>query len=90
MADSNETAGGHHAGGMGRDGIRSNCLALSTTGAGTIRTWMSGEQRQAPARGFPCGGLGRPTGGAAAVFVAADAWPRIAGAADVAGGEIML
>jgi hypothetical protein len=51
---------------------------------------MPGEQRQALEWGFHSGGLGQPSDGAAAVFVAADAWPRIAGAPDIAGGEIML
>jgi hypothetical protein len=75
---------------MGRDGIRGNCLALSTSGTGRMRTWMPGEQRQALQWGFRCGGLGQPSDGAAALFVAADAWPRIAGAVEIAGGEIML
>ena len=75
---------------MDRDGIRSHCLALSTTGTGRMRTWMPGGQRQALEWGFRSGGPGRPSDGAAAVFVAADAWSRIAGAVDIAGGEIML
>jgi hypothetical protein len=90
MTGSDETLGGHHAGEMGRDRIRGHCLALSTTGTGRMPTWMPGEQRQAPERGFRPGGPGQPSDGTAALFVAADAWPRIAGAVEIAGGEIML
>jgi hypothetical protein len=90
MTGSDGALGGRHAGEMGRDGIRGNCLALSTIGTGRMRTWMPGEQRQALEWGFHSGGLGQPSDGTAALFVAADAWPRIAGAVEIAGGEIML
>jgi len=89
MADPNETPG-HRAGEIGRDRGRSNCLALSTTGADRICTGMYGGQRRALEWGFSSGGLSQPTSGGAAVFVAADWWSRIAVAADIAGGEIML
>jgi hypothetical protein len=75
---------------MGRDGIRSNCLALPAIGTGRMRTWMSGEQRRPLARGFRSGGLGQPGDGGAGLAVAADAWSRIAGAVEIACGEIML
>jgi hypothetical protein len=90
MTGSDETPGGHHAGEMGRGGIRSNCLALPAIGTGRMHTWMSGGQRQALEWGFRSGGLGQPSDGAAAVFVAAYAWSRIAGAVELTGGEIML
>ena len=90
MTGPTEALGGCHPGEMGRDGIRGGCRALSTTGTGRMRTWMPGEQRQALEWGFRCGGLGQPSDGAAALSAAADAWPRIAGAVEIAHGEIGL
>jgi hypothetical protein len=90
MTGSDGALGGRHAGEMGRGGIRGNCLALPAIGTGRMRTWMSGGQRQALEWGFHPGGLGQPSDGASAVFVAAYAWSRIAGAVELTGREIML
>jgi hypothetical protein len=79
MTGSDGALGGRHAGEMGRDGIRGNCLALSVIGTGRMRTWMPGEQRQALERGFRSGGLGQSSNGATALFIAAAARSQIAG-----------
>jgi 3-oxoacyl-[acyl-carrier protein] reductase len=82
----------HLAGEFAQAGIRANCVAPSAVENDRMRTWMTGEQRQALGRSFPLGRLGQPADVAAAtLFLASDASSWITGATlDIAGGKIML
>jgi 3-oxoacyl-[acyl-carrier protein] reductase len=82
----------HLASEYAHDGIRVNCLAPSAIETDRLRTWVSQEQRDALAREFPLGRLGRPEDVAAAtIFLSSSASSWITGATfDISGGKVML